>query len=341
MSESLLDEVQYEVTVPRVLDRVVMVATGVVLEAIFDVDLPPEQHGYRATLGAHTAIKAINGLLNTGHRQVIEADLADYFGSIPHAELLKSVARRVSDRHILHLIKMWLDAPVEEDAGKGGTRRTTQAKDTGRGVPQGAPISPLLSNLYMRRFVLGWKKSGLERRLRARIVAYADDFVICCAGGAEEAMVGMRRLMERLKLTINESKTHIRRLPEERFDFLGYSFGRYYSPKTGRAYLCAWPSRRSISRIVGAIREATRHGTTWQDDGAKVEELNRTLRGWANYFSLGPVDKAYKAVNSYSPRRLRRWLCEKHKVGSTGVTRYPTSYLFDTIGLYKLRSQRA
>jgi group II intron reverse transcriptase/maturase len=327
--------------IPRILDRVVMVAAGVVLESIFEADLPDEQHGYRANCSAHTAVQAVNRLLNTGHTQVIEADLADYFGSIPHAELLKSVARRVSDRHLLHLIKMWLVAPVDEDDGQGGMRRTTTSKDRGRGVPQGAPISPLLSNLYMRRFVLGWKKSGLEARLRAKIVSYADDYVICCQGDADEAMAGMRRLMERLKLTVNEAKTHIRQMPDERFDFLGYTFGRYYSPKTGRAYLCAWPSRKSLTRLVGSIRDATANRTLWQEDGEMVMALNRKLRGWANYFSLGPVDKTYQAVNEYTPRRLRRWLCNKHKVGSTGVTRYPTAYLFDTLGLYKLRPRRA
>jgi RNA-directed DNA polymerase len=176
--------------------------------------MPAEQHGYRANFSAHTAVRSVHGLICAGHTQVIEGDLASYFDSIPHAELLKSVARRVSDRHLLHLIKMWLDAPVEEDDGKGGKKRTTPNKDSGRGVPQGAPISPLLSNLYMRRFVLGWKQRGLERKLQARIVSYADDYVICCKGSAEEALVEMRWMMERLKLTINEAKTHVRHLPE-------------------------------------------------------------------------------------------------------------------------------
>ena len=164
--------------IPRIADRVVMTAAVVVLDPIFEVDMPAEQHGYRPNLSAHTAVGSVNRLINEGHTRIIDADLADYFGSIPHAELLKSVARRVSDRHLLHLIKMWLEAPVEEDDGRGGKTRTTTARDTGRGVPQGAPISPLLANLYMRRFVLGWKRRGLEARLGAKIVVYADDLVI-------------------------------------------------------------------------------------------------------------------------------------------------------------------
>lgn len=322
--------------VPRILDRVVMTAAVVVMEPIFEVDMPAEQHGYRPNLSAHTAVRAVHRLINTGHTQVIEADLSGYFDSIPHAELMKSVARRVSDRHLLHLIKMWLEAPVEEDDGKGGRKRTTPNKDSGRGVPQGAPISPLIANLYMRRFVLGWKRRGLETRLRAQIVNYADDYVICCKGSADQAMAEMRRMMERLKLTVNEAKTHICQLPQERFDFLGYSFGRCYSTQTGRAYLGAWPSKKSLRRIIGAIREGIDRRLLWLEAEELVKRINRKLVGWANYFCLGPVSKCYRAIDNYTTTRLRWWLCKKHKVANTGATRYPDQHLYEVLQLVRL-----
>jgi RNA-directed DNA polymerase len=165
-------------------------------------------------------------VLFRGHPEVVDADLADYFGSIPHAELLKSVARRIVDRRVLHLIKMWLECPVEETDDRGRKTRTTEARDNRRGIPQGSPISPLLANIYMRRFVLGWKMPGLERSLGSRIVTYADDLVILCRKGkAEEALQRPHEIMGKLKLTVNEEKTRICKVLEGEFDFVGYTFG--------------------------------------------------------------------------------------------------------------------
>jgi retron-type reverse transcriptase len=163
-----------------------MMAAVLVLDPIFEVDLQPEQYAYRRGRSALDTVRHVHKLINTGHGEIVDADLAGYFDSLPHSELLKSVARRVVDGAMLHLIKMWLKAPVEETDERGKKHRSTRNRDEGRGSPQGSPISPLLSNLYMRRFVLGWKKLGHEKRLGAYIVNYADDLVICWRGRAEK-----------------------------------------------------------------------------------------------------------------------------------------------------------
>jgi len=327
------DGKQRPLGVPAIKDRVVQTAAVLVLEPIFEVDLQPEQYAYRSDRSALDAVRHVNKLLNTGHGQIVDADLSGYFDSIPHAELLKSVARRVVDRAMLHLIKMWLEAPVEETDEHGKKHRSTRNRDDGKGTPQGAPISPLLSNLYMRRFVLGWKKLGHEKRLGAHIVNYADDLVICCRGRAEEALARMRDIMTRLKLTVNETKTRVCKLPEEKFDFLGYTFGRCYSPKTGRAYLGTVPSRKRVKRVCETISELTGRDQLLLDPEMVVARLNRILMGWANYFCLGPVSQAYRAVDEHAQRRLRQWLCAKHKVPGRAAGRFPKRFLYQVLGL--------
>jgi hypothetical protein len=249
---------------------------------------------------------------------------------------MKSVARRISDEAMLHLIKEWLEAPVEEVDKRGITRRTTRNRDDGRGTPQGAPISPLLSNVYMRRFALGWKTLGHEKRLDAHIVNYADDYVICCRNTAEKALVLMRGMMEKLKLTVNEQKTRPCRVPDESFDFLGYTIGRCYSTRTGKAYIGTRPSKKKIVALCRAISELTSRRWTLMPPQDRVVEINRKLMGWARYFCLGAVSKVYRAVDQHTCRRLRQWLCAKHKVQGSGASHFPDEYLYQTLGLIKL-----
>jgi group II intron reverse transcriptase/maturase len=335
------DGKQRPLGIPRLIDRVVQMAAVLVLGPIFEADLQPEQHAYRPDHSALDAVRQVETLLRRGYTEVVDADLSGYFDSIPHVELMKSVSRRISDGRVLRLIKMWLETAVEELDDQGRPHRTTRNKDEGKGTPQGSPISPLLANIYMRRFILGWKTGGHAERLQAWIVNYADDFVICCRGNAIAAMRRMRMMMSKIKLTVNESKTRTCRIPDEAFDFLGYTFGRCHDRRTGRAYVGASPSRKKIQRLCREISDLTSRRWLLLPVEDVVNRLNRKLRGWGNYFSHGTVGRAYQVVNYHTEHRLRQWLCAKHKEPGPGYTRYPGRHLYQTLGLVKLRRRPA
>ena len=283
--------------IPCLRDRVAQTAAMLVLSPIFEADLQPEQYAYRPGRSAHDAVKRVHQLLNTGYREVVDADLSDYFGQIPHAELMRSIARRMSDGRLLGWIKAWLEMALEEDDGRGGRRRTNRARREHREIQQGSPISPLFSNVYMRRFIVGWKVLGYAQRFKAEIVNYADDLTVLGKAPAAEMVTALQVLMKGLKLTVNAEKTHCCRVPEEPIEFLGYRVGRNYRPQTGRAYIGTRPSAASVQSICRQVSELTMRRYVSLAPGAVVARLNRLLTAWANYFTLGQVGPAYAAID--------------------------------------------
>jgi RNA-directed DNA polymerase len=326
--------------IPTIKDRVAQMAAVVVLEAIFEADLTEEQYAYRPKRSAQGAVKEVHKLLNRGYKEVVDADLSGYFDSIPHHELMQSVARRVSDGAMLALIRAWLEMAVEEEDGQGNKQRSTVNKDRGRGTPQGAPISPLLANLYMRRFLVGWKKLGWEEKLGARIVNYADDFVILCRGNAKRAQKVMEQMMQKLKLEVNQQKTRLCRVPEESFDFLGYTLGTCFRAKSGKAYIGTKPAEKRVIRVCEKISQMTQRNTCWRETEELVGELNLVLKGWGNYFRLGSVSKAYRRVDGHARYRLRQWLNKKHEGKHSGQPRFSARYVREKLGLFSLSASR-
>jgi group II intron reverse transcriptase/maturase len=327
--------------IPTVADRVAQMAMLLVIGPIFEADLCWEQYGFRSGVDAKMAIRRVYfHVTQRGLREVVDADLSDYFNTIPHGPLMRCLRRRIADGQVLSVIKQWLRAPVVE-TGQRGMHRTTQAADTNRGTPQGGVVSPLLANLYFRRFILAWKKFGHEQRLQAYVVNYADDLVICCRpGNGAAAMAAFRELMTRLGLTVNERKSRLALLPEESFDFLGYTLGCFYG-KDGRSYIGTQPSKKSVRRLLRRIHEETSSWWGWQVPAARVRTLNPILRGWCAYFDQGPVMRAYHVIRTYTERRFRRWLMRRQQKHGTGYKQFPDRYLYETLGLFKPPESRA
>jgi len=321
--------------IPTIRDRVVQTAAKLVIEPIFEADLDDSAYGYRPKRGAADAIKEVHRLVCRGYSDVVDADLSKYFDNIPHRDLLLCVARRIVDRDILALIKMWLKAPVEERDGNGG-RRMLGGQSSTCGTPQGGVASPLLANLYMNRFLKHWRATGRGEAYRAHVVNYADDFVILSRGRAVEAMAWTKDVMMRLGLTLNEAKTSIRNARQERFDFLGYSFGPHRYRKDGHWYLGASPSRKSVQRFkdkVGALLVPGNKGA-WSE---VCDQLNSMLRGWSSYFGYGTRMQAYRAVDAHVYDRVRNFLAKRHKVQGRGTRHFPHDLVFGELGVLHLK----
>jgi len=324
--------------IPTIQDRVVQTAARLVLQPIFEADLEPTAYGYRPDRTALEAVQAVHRALCAGHTEVVDADVSQYFDTIPHAALMQTLVRRLSDRKLLRLLKRWLKTPVAEQ-GPDGRWRYSGGKRSTRGIPQGGAISPLLANLYMNRYLKVCRLRGLAERYGARLVNYADDFVVLCRQGATEVLAQSRRWFTQMGLTLNAQKTRVCDGRREPFTFLGYTFGPMRYWKDGHGYLGAAPAQKAVQRLKGRIREVLHPGNQapWP---AVVLELNSVLRGWANHFCYGTRLKAYRAVEHYVYERVRGFLRRRHKVPSRGTRRFPIAQVFGALGVYRLRRVR-
>ena len=324
--------------IPTIRDRVVQTAAKLVLEPVFEADLSDSAFGYRTGRSAQDAVREVHRALCDGHTDVVDADLSKYFDTIPHDQLMKSVARRVSDGKMLKLIKAWLKTPVEE-TDERGNRRMTGGKGSRMGTPQGGVISPLLANIYINRFLRVFVERGKDREYAARLINYADDFVILSRGRAREALEWTRRIMARIGLSLNETKTCLRDGRREHFDFLGYTFGPERFRKDGHWYLSAKPSKKSVRRMKEAVWAQLRPGNMDPLPDV-VRALNRALRGWANYFSYGSIFVVYRSVDAHVYERMRNFLRRRHKVPTRGTRAFGWERIFGSLGVLSLGALR-
>ena len=324
--------------IPTIRDRVVQTAAKIVLKPIFEADFEDSAYGYRPRRSAVDAVKETHRLICRGYTDVVDADLSKYFDTIPHSDLLKSVARRIVDRHVLWLIKLWLKALVEERDGDG-KRHMSGGKSSKRGTPQGGVVSPLLSVVYMNRFLKHWRLSGRGEALRAHVVSYADDFVILSRGHADEALTWTKAVMAKLGLTLNETKTSVKDARRESFDFLGYTLGPRHFPNGGRWYLGAGPSKKSVQRIKTKVSDLLTPGnkSAWPEVQA---QLNRLLGGWAAYFTHGSLAPACQAVDRHVYDRVRDFLRKRHKTPGRGTNQFSREHVYEELGVLRLNRVR-
>lgn len=324
--------------IPTIRDRVAQMAVKLVIEPIFESAFCDNSYGFRPKKSAHDAVDDVAYSMNKGYTEVIDADLSKYFDTIPHANLMCVVAERISDSSILHLIRMWLKAPVMGTDKKGKKRNIGGGKGNRKGTPQGGVISPLLSNLYLHLLDRTWSINQFQRRLGARIVRYADDIVVLCRRGTDKPMTELREILNKLKLNLNETKTHVVNTFQDRFDFLGFAIWMGKSRRTGNYYPHVQPSKKALKKIKDRVTEQTGRYRTIVPLEQIVSEVNSTLRGWVGYFHIRNCAKSLEHVRGHAEQRLRTHLCKRHKVRDrkAGYVRFGNRDLYEKYELYKV-----
>ena len=324
--------------IPTIMDRVVQTAVKIVIEPIFEAHLEPNTYGYRPKRSAVDAISNVHRLLKQGYVSVVDADLSKYFDTIPHTELMQCVASRISDHNLLKLIKQWLKVPVQTKDNDGNDRMTG-GRGNRKGTPQGGVVSPLLANLYMNRFLKYWRLKRCGEAFKAKVVAYADDFVILSRGRNVEALEWTQDVMNRLGLTLNMDKTSLKDARKEHFNFLGYTFGLMCLTNKGIWRMGAKPSKTSVKRLKGKVQDLLNPGEKGPWPVVR-DRLNAVLRGWCQYYSYGWTQPAYRGVERNVYNRVRRFLVSRHKMRSRGIRRFPSERVFGELGVLLPRPRK-
>ena len=318
--------------IPVIKDRVVQMAMKIVIEPIFEADFQENSYGFRPKRSAHQAVDDVIEHLLKGKTDVIDADISKYFDTIPHNRLLQLVAKRIVDKQILKLIKMWLTAPIVEEREDG----KNEYKRNDKGTPQGGVISPLLANIYLNVLDTLWAVKKVQERLGARLVRYADDSVVLCRGNADRILKGVKLVLEDLGLTLNEEKTRIVDARQESFNFLGFSIGMKRGKNTGEIYIHTEPSNKALKHIRSEIKQLTTERYSATPTEIVIRRVNEVARGWVGYFRFGNCTKAMATLRRYLVYRMRIYLRRKHHYRSFGYKAYPDKYYFETLDLYEV-----
>jgi len=318
--------------IPTIKDRVVQMAVKIVIEPIFEADFQENSYGFRPKRDAHQAMDDISLHLRMGKFQVIDVDISKFFDTIPHDKLLERVAKRVVDKNILKLIRMWLKAAVVEEGEDG--KKSHMGND--KGTPQGGVISPLLANIYLNVLDKVWKGEKVQERMEARLIRYADDFVVLCKGNTERLVQGIQNILGHLGLALNPEKTRVADARQGGFDFLGFAVEVRRNPRTGKRFPLIRPSKKALRRIKAEIKSLTCRRTLSLPKEVVVRKINEVVRGWVGYFRYGNCSREFSALKWFLDERMRTYLRRKHRKRSRGYKAYSYRYLHETLGLIKI-----